>query len=120
MPLSEVMLPPHGTDGGGREGEVQYIYTSEGAADTGRQIHYSAAIIGKRGEKKRGRVFFPLFLSLWSSAPLLGVSLPLFFAFRLVPWRLSGLKISQQSLLASGGSDGVFHQDKASTLSHWG
>lgn len=97
--------------------ESHSIFKHQRAADTGRRIHYSAAIIGK----KRGEDFFFLrFYPCGLPFPLLGVSLPLFFAFRLVPRRLSGLKISRQSLLASGVSDGVFHQDKASTLSHWG
>lgn len=51
------MLPPHGTDGGGGEAEAQYIYTSEGRE----QIHYSAAIIAKKGKKNRGTDFFPFY-----------------------------------------------------------
>lgn len=101
------------------EGKQRHsIFIHQRAADTGGQIHYSAAIIEKKKKKREG-FFFPLY-PCGLQLPLLGVSLPLFFAFRLVPRRLSGLKISRQSLLASGGSDGVFHQDKASTLSHWG
>lgn len=94
-----------------KEGRGQGIFIYQRAVNTSGQIHYSAAIVegGGRGEKGGwmwgwGWIFHPRGLLL----PLLGVSLPLFFALRLVPRRLSGLKISQQSLLASGGSDGVF------------
>lgn len=78
-----------------KEGRGQGIFIYQRAVNTSGQIHYSAATVG--GEKRGwmggcgGGFFHPRGLLL----PLLGVSLPLFFALRLVPRRLSGLKISQ-------------------------
>lgn len=51
VPLSDVMLPPHGTGGGRKEGRGQGIFIYQRAVNTSGQIHYSAAIVkGGGGE----------------------------------------------------------------------
>lgn len=89
VPLSDVIFPPHGTEGGKGKGErkeeciYKYIYISE----TG--IQQGGFIIQQQSVKKGD------FSSPSSSTFLLSVSPPLSFTLRRVPRRLSVLKISQ-------------------------
>lgn len=90
VPLSDVMFPPQVAEGGGKaEMELEYIYIHTHTYITGPGIGEDRSIIQLQSVEKGD------FSSPWSSASLLSVSLPLFFRLRLVPRRLSELKISQ-------------------------
>lgn len=90
VPLSDVMFPPQVAEGGEKaEMELEYIYIHTHTYITGPGIGEDRSIIQSQSVEKGD------FSSPWSSASLLSVSLLLFFRLRLVPRRLSELKISQ-------------------------